>query len=940
MTQTVPPDRETDPGDAGRDAVPEPDARDWRRTAAAVGSTVAGAAVDAVAVVGDAVRSLRPGSGSNGHPTTPRVPLSRLAGSGRRSRAADDLDPAEPSTPAAATAVDVPERASDVEDVTPTVDAAAQVFPAAVAAPAPERAPAVDRARSAGVSAPAARNGDAAVDRADVPWTETAWLPPLRERESTQRPWLVRAAWFAFATIAGLAAIFVAIAALLPRAVAYAADSADAELVLPEDTTFGVLDQRTKVYADDGTLMAILHGEQDRNPVPLRRLPDHVWQAVVAAEDQKYYEHEGYDPGGIARALVANVQAGGIEQGGSTVTQQVARLNFDEVGTARSLDRKFKEVVYAVALEQRFSKDEILDRYMNQVYFGSGAYGIQAASEEFFDANARELTVDQAALLAALISSPSAYNPRSNPETALVQRNLVLDSMADVGYISDAEAARLRRAPLEVAPPSDGTNREPSIIEAVIDEFKRNPLFGATVAEREDFLFTGGLEIRTTINLRLQNAAEEIVAEKYPYQPGEPTAVIGSIDPRSGAIKAAASAEEYNRENFNLALLGRKQPGSAAKPLVMAEALRQGFPPETTLEAPGTMAFPQRYGEPWEVSNFGSASFGRIDMRKATASSVNTYYAQLIQLVGLDPSIEMMDRMGIDTTAALGGPSQRGFSIVLGGWTHGATAIEMASAYGSFANNGVYNEPYLLAEVARGDEDLLQRQRRQRQVLEPGVNAVALDILRGPVSPGGTANVGLTGWELIGKTGTTNERKSAWFVGTTAKLSTAVWVAHPASERTLGSFATGGQVAAPIWQEYMTEAFTNVDPADFPEADQAEFVGKSVNVPQVRGLSEADALARLAEKKLIGRVQFQASAAAAGTVIWVSPSDTAQIGTEVWIGVSTGEPPPPPEPEPEPDDDPDPPSDDDDDGGGGGLGEEIRERIRDNIGPGNGDGDD
>ncbi len=723
---------------------------------------------------------------------------------------------------------------------------------------------------------------------------ETPWLPPLRQRTQRNRPWLMRAAAFAAVSVAGLAAILVAAFALLPKALTYAAGSADAELILPDDTAFDPLAQRSRVLYSDGSLLAILHGEEDRKPVRLERMPDHAWQAIVAAEDRKFFEHEGYDPAGIGRAMLANFQAGGVEQGGSTISQQVARMNFKEVGLEQSIERKLKEVAFAVALEERFTKQQILDRYVNQVYFGAGAYGLQAASEEFFDTNVEKITPDQAAILAGLISSPSRYNPRANPDEAKVQRDLVLNSMAEAGYLSRSEAAEYARLPLEIAPPSKGTNKQPAILEEVMREFNANPLFGATVEERVDNLFNGGLRIKTTIRPRLQRLAQQTVENNF--SGGGPTAAIGVVDPRTGAIKAAASSKKYNRDNFNLAIRGRRQPGSAFKPFVMAEALRQGFSPSTTLSGKSPIVLSQRYGPSWSVSNYGGASYGQLDMATATKKSVNTYFAQLIRLVGVEKSVRLAEKLGI-SREGIGAPGFYGPAIVLGGLNRGTTPIEMASAYGTFANNGVHIDPFLIAQVKRGKKELLKREPQKTQVLKPAVNATALRILQGPPSSGGTAPIAqLPGWPVAGKTGTTQEATDAWFVGTTPVLSTAVWVGYPKSQvRMYG--ATGGGTAAPVWKQFMSAALSGREPRSFPSVNEAEFVGKTVNVPNVVGLSAQDALAKLAKAKLIGQAQLQASAAAAGSVLWASPSDKAQVGTTVYLGVSTGVPPPPPKPE-------------------------------------------
>jgi penicillin-binding protein 1A len=616
-------------------------------------------------------------------------------------------------------------------------------------------------------------------------------------------------------------------------------------------------------------------------------------------------------------------------------------MNFKEVGLDRSVQRKLKEVAYAVALEKRFTKEEILDRYVNQVYFGAGAYGLQAASEEFFDKSVVDITPDEAALLAGLISSPSAYNPRVNPDLAKQQRDLVLDSMSVAGYLTDKQVEKYKAKNLKVAPPSEGTNKQPSIIEEIMKEFNANPLFGATLQEREDNLFNGGLRIRTTIQPRLQRLAQQTVERNFTDQ--GPTAAIGVVDPRNGAIKAAASSKKYNNDNFNLALRGRRQPGSAFKPFVMAEALRQGFSPNTTLNARSPIVLPQRSGPPWTVENYGGASYGQLDMAAATKSSVNTYFAQLIELVGVEKTVELVDKMGIPTEVAVGGPGEYGPAIVLGGLRRGTTPIEMASAYGTFANNGVHIEPFLISEVRRGGKDLLNREPLKRQVLQPNVNAAALRMLQGPPGPGGTApvvrNYVDSAWPIAGKTGTTQLATDAWFVGTTPVMSTAVWVGHPEGQiRMYG--ATGGGTAAPIWGQFMGQALSGKSSRGFPSVSEAEFVGKTINVPNVVGLGEQQALSKLAKRKLVGQAQYQYSNSPAGTVIWASPSDSAQVGTSVYIGISRG-PEPEPEPEPEPRDRPDRDDRDTDrDGGGNGGDDDGGDNSSSSSGSGGGGGDD
>jgi penicillin-binding protein 1A len=987
MSRTAPSNRDTSTGDPAPDAEATPEtsrtakqaqklpaqetsadtqSRDWKETVAAVTSTVTEAAIDAVTIVGDAARSLT-GRSRDGEAATDRSGStvdSKAAGNGNVAdkgkaarngkatektsregdsaatprvidRVRDKLRPTPGDDAGNGTKLEKPRVAWLQETLGNTVGKRAatarrsrRTEPAPETQDAPANGTLVEGAAAVVTNGTATKAreteaGDAWAFRPGTDVREPAWMPSLRQRSDRKRSWLMRAVTFLIATMAGFAALVVIAIALLPRAFALAADSARAELILPEDTEFDPLASRTRVLYSDGSLMAILHGEQDRNPVSLEKMPDHAWQAIVAEEDRKFFEHEGYDPMGIGRALVANFQAGGVEQGGSTISQQVARMNFEEVGADQSIERKLKEIVYAMALERRFGKNDILNRYVNQVYFGAGAYGLQAASEEFFDTNVVEITVDQAALLAGLISSPSAYNPRENPERAKQQRDLVLQSMATSGYITETEAEEYMAKPLEIAPKSGSVVKQPSVVEAVMKEFKGNPLFGATEQEREDNLFNGGLRIKTTINRKLQKLAERTVEDYYPG--GKPTAAIAAVNPKNGAIVVAASSRKNNKDNFSLALQGRRQPGSSFKPFVMAEALRQGYSPGTTLsgKSPVHINMP---GEDWDPQNYGGASYGQLDMRTATAKSVNTYYAQLMMMVGAENVVELTEKMGIPTDRVYGGVINP--AMVLGGVTHGITPVEMASAYGTFARNGVHVEPHLLAEVKRGKKDLLNREPRKTQVLEPGVNAAAVEIMKGPVSPGGTApGLYVPGFPIIGKTGTTQDDTDAWFVGTTPVLSTAVWVGYPEGQVSMPGY-TGGRMASPLWQSFMSTALDGRKPKDFPEADDAEFIGKTVKVPDVTGLPLEEAMAKLAKRKLVAQPQQQASEAPAGTVIWVSPNDEAQMGTTVYVGVSTGQPPPPPEDD----------SGNEDDEDGKDLRDRLRDELEDLAGNGNGNG--
>ncbi len=711
--------------------------------------------------------------------------------------------------------------------------------------------------------------------------------------------------------VAGVLAMSLVAQGLAAGAVRSALSSVDVEIIVPEANDLPELEQRSVVYGPDGTPLATLHEAINRREVALEEVPDHVWQALVTAEDRKFFEHKGYDIEGIGRAALANLEAREITQGGSTITQQLAKTT---VGLDRTFERKIEELLQAMALEERFTKEELLERYINQVYFGSGAYGVAAAAEEFFAVPVQELRVEQAATLAGMIRNPATSDPRRNPDAARIRRDGVLLGMVEEGYLSAEEARLLLTLPLGVVPKSEPRTREPYIVEAVKAEFFSNPAFGETVDERVELLLTGGLQVYTTIDPRLQDAAERLVRQYYPERTGI-TAAIAAVDPRNGEVKAAAFGRDFDEEQFNLALQGRRQPGSAFKPFVLATALEQGYPPSLML--PGANGTKIGHGllqpdEPWlaqGVQNYGGSNYGRMDMREALVRSVNTAFAQLIVLTGVEAVQETTDRLGISRAAYAG---VNNLSIALGGLSRGATPMEMASAYGTFANGGIHTTPHVISRVldAEGNE-IYRADGNPQQALRPDVAAEMVDIMRDVVNRGTGTRARLPGWDVAGKTGTTQENRDVWFVGYTPVLSTAVWIGNP-DERELLGRATGGVVAAPMWRDFMATALEGIEPVPFPNEDLDLTVvrtGEEVVIPDVREMNEVDAARAIVQAKLVPDMRMVASRAAEGTVVSQSPSPggTAFVGDTVRIGVSTGRPPPPP-PKPEPRETPDQPA--------------------------------
>ncbi len=659
-------------------------------------------------------------------------------------------------------------------------------------------------------------------------------------------------------TVRGLAAVAV-VMLLVPLAagpvVGLVARTVDVDVSGADLGESGALDERSIVRDASGDHFAVLHDEIDRRVVDLSDIPEHVQEAVLAAEDQRFYEHDGYDTRAIARAAAANLRAGTVDQGASTITQQVARQIF--LSREVSFARKAEELVYAVALEQRYDKDQILERYLNEVYFGSGAYGVAAAAEQYFRLQPHQLAPEQAALLAGMIRSPVQLNPREHPDRARARRNQVLETMAEAGFLERAEAERLQSRPIAVEPRLQRTPADPYALEAIKREFVSLEEFGDNVDERFQRLFSGGYEIHTTIDRDLQQLADEVITARLPPEQAGPTAALVALDPRNEAIRALHGGVDFDETQFDLATQARRQPGSALKPLVAASALENGVTPDATFEGNGPLAFSRRgASEPWKIDNFGARDHGTVDLSEATAQSVNTAFAQLILAVGVENVVETADRLGVNTGEAFGPENSWGPSIALGGLTHGITPLELASVFGTFADRGRTGPPYLIERVeSPSGEVVYERQSDVRtQAIDPSVNATMVDLLRGVVDRGTGQAAQLQDWEVLGKTGTTDDNTDAWFGGATATLSTAVWVGHPDEQVPMGGM-TGGSLPAELWRAFNADALAGHQPQPLPDEGGEPLTPDSAEVPDLTGLPLGNALVEAGRAGLIGQVQ-------------------------------------------------------------------------------------
>jgi len=582
------------------------------------------------------------------------------------------------------------------------------------------------------------------------------------------------------------------------------------------------LDARSKIFSADGKLLAILHGEENREPISLDRMPSSVRQAVVAIEDRRFYSHDGVDLTALGRAFLVNATGGQIEQGGGTITMQLAR-NVYLHNRSKTLTRKWDEIVVARRLEDRMTKDQILADYLNTVYFGRGAYGIQAAAEAFFGTSAARLTLAQSALLAGVIRAPDLLDPGRHRDEALERRGQVLAAMRLQGMIDDAQLAQASADKLKLVPSSTSngivmvSDVGAAFVEYVKQQLLADPRLGATPQERAARVFNGGLRITTTLDLKAQRAAERSIAGVLDRK-GDPSGALASVDPTTGAIRAMAGA--ITAQGFNLAAQGRRQPGSAFKPFTLVAAIEDGLSlyKGYSASAPRLIHLPS--GQDWLVHNYEGSPSGYMNILEATRYSVNAVYAQIVMQVGAAKVVDVAHRMGI-TSHLDAYPS-----IALGALTIGVSPLEMASAYATLANGGTSYKPYSIVKVAdRTDKVLWTGEPSGTKALEPDVANKARAVLEQVISRGTGARALRLGRPAGGKTGTTDKYKDSWFAGFTPQLSTVVWIGYP-TPRPLENIhglpkVYGGSLPCEIWTRYMIAALAGQPVIPFPAVSLA-----------------------------------------------------------------------------------------------------------------------
>jgi penicillin-binding protein 1A len=710
--------------------------------------------------------------------------------------------------------------------------------------------------------------------------------------------------------------------------------------------TMPPLSQTSLVYDRNGRLMESLHAGENRTVVAIQDVPRQVQRAVIAIEDARFYQHHGVDFKAIIRAAVANAKAGEIVQGGSTIAEQLVKNTI--TGDDQTLINKLHQAELAYALEDKYSKQQILGMYLNTVYFGEGAYGIEAAAETYFSTHTKSLTLDEGAMLAGLIQAPSSYDPVFAPGAALARRNAVLAHMQELGWIDPATYAVAARSPLGLRT-SDGhptqhrsVDPAPYFTEYVKNWFLSNPRFGATRSERYDLLFKGGLRIETTVDPHLQGLADRAVRSIL-ISKADPYAAMTVVDPTTGEILAMSGGRGFYSNDpvakVNLASgqggTGR-QAGSSFKPFTLVTALAKGISPQQVFPAPQSIEFRQPHGKPWDVTNFEGHGFGSMTLEEATVNSVNTVYAQLVEQVGARNVVNTAHAMGIQSGLAAVP------SITLG--TSEVNTVEMASAYGTLAAMGYHAPVTAVTKITNAAGHVIYRaDETPRLVVKPEI-AYTVDKILEQVVQRGTGVQANIGRPAAGKTGSTQNNWDAWFVGFTPQLVAAVWVGFPRRQipmiapRTRIPVVLGGTWPAEIWHAFMTNATADMPPLDFTspssrfvtvvvdvtrgclpnqytppqDVQPVQYVigtqpttvctepdsPQKVPVPAVSGMSEDQARATLESYGFRVLIEpIQADGLAPGTVLSQSPPPDALAypgDTIIVVVVADPSPPPPP----------------------------------------------
>ncbi|WP_422445437.1 transglycosylase domain-containing protein [Thermoanaerobacterium sp. DL9XJH110] len=595
----------------------------------------------------------------------------------------------------------------------------------------------------------------------------------------------------------------------------------DPNKLKPSETSF--------VYDKDGRVIAELHGEQNRIPVSIDQVPEHLKNAFIAVEDQYFYKHKGINFRSILGALWTDIVRGGYHRGASTITQQLVKNAF--LTPDKTLKRKAQEAWLAIQLERHYTKDQILEFYLNQIYFGHSAYGVESAAQTYFGKSVDKLDLAEAAMLAGIPKSPHTYSPYLNFDKAKERQAVVLNTMVEMGFITRDQAEKAKNEKLNLVGLKKGKAdyKAPFFTDYVVQELasQLQKEFGLSEDEAYDKIYNEGLKIYTTVDMKIQEAAEKALADpkNYPYTKydkngnPQPQAAAVVIDPHTGYIKAMVGGREHQQKlGFNRAFQAYRQPGSAFKPIaVYTGAIDMGFTAATVIDD-SPVYYPAGSGKQWSPKNYTNDYKGLTTIRKAIADSVNVVAVKVLSSIGIDRGIEYAQKLGIKSLVLTGPKNDRQLTIALGGLTKGVTPLELAAAYGTLANQGTHVEPVAILKVLdKNGRTLIENKPEQWPAVSKQVAFIMTDMLRSVVTEGTGKRLASLPFPVAGKTGTTSDSKDVWFVGYTPQLVAVVWMGH--DDPTPMSHVAGGYQPALIWKQIMTVAQKDLPRMNFERPD-------------------------------------------------------------------------------------------------------------------------
>lgn len=581
------------------------------------------------------------------------------------------------------------------------------------------------------------------------------------------------------------------------------------------DIAFSELSSRTIVYdAKDKEIGRL--GLEDRDPVKLKDVPKIMQDTVVASEDRTFWTNPGVDGRAIIRAMTSNVSAGGVSQGGSTITQQLVKNRV--LTNEKTVARKLKEAVIAYRITQAYSKNEILEEYLNTVYFGQGSYGIKSAVERFFNHPLSEMTLSEAALLTGLIPNPESWNPFVYPDRARLRRADVLASLKDQKIITGDQEKEANLVPLPTVKPSSELKPDNYMVAEVQRRLLKDDRLGATPQERYNKVFSGGLRVYTSFDPELQLKAQKAVDTRLPKQPPF-TAAMVVMDRGTGKIVAMVGGPGFADAKYNLATQGERQPGSTYKAITLATAINDGFSPNDTVSGTSPCTIHANGYPEWITSN-AEGGAGTETLRNALSSSVNCAFARIISAVGPPRVAEMAHRLGVSHEV----PSY--LSITLG--TNETTPLDMTTVYNTLSTGGIRFDPTFVTKVVgQNGEVIFEQKYHGTRVLNENVALTVDDMLRNVISGGTGTGARVSGHDAVGKTGTTEEYGDAWFCGMTMQYTSCVWMGDPAARTPMrsvgGRTVFGGTYPASIWKTFMTDALVNQPNIAFPTPDKTKW---------------------------------------------------------------------------------------------------------------------